>query len=86
MSDNNSIWDISSKTIILAVDLVVDESLNLPQRVAAALQTPRVENAIRKALEAEAKKQAVLAMHNFNPAKGANLRTHVANRMPKPNA
>jgi len=56
MSDNNSIWDISSKTIILAVDLVVDESLNLPQRVAAALQTPGVKKTIRKALEAEAKK------------------------------
>ncbi len=56
MSDNNSIWDISSKTIILAFDLVVDESLNLPQRFAAALQTPGVKNTIRKALEAEAKK------------------------------
>ncbi len=43
----------------------------------AAAPIPRV------AVEAEAKKQAVLAMHNFNPAKGANLRTHVANRMPK---
>lgn len=43
----------------------------------AAAPIPRV------AVEAEAKKQAVLAMQTFNPAKGANLRTHVANRMPK---
>jgi DNA-directed RNA polymerase sigma subunit (sigma70/sigma32) len=43
----------------------------------AAAPLPRV------AIEAEAKRQAVLAMQTFNPAKGANLRTHVANRMPK---
>jgi DNA-directed RNA polymerase specialized sigma subunit len=65
-----------------------------PDKLHSLLQyvDPTVQNRVqqfaaapvaRVAVEAEAKKQAVLAMHNFNPAKGANLRTHVANRMPK---
>lgn len=34
-------------------------------------------------IEAQAKKEAVYAMQNFNPTKGASLRTHVSNRMQK---
>jgi DNA-directed RNA polymerase specialized sigma subunit len=37
----------------------------------------------RVAIEAEAKKQAVFAMGTYNPKKGASLKTHVQNRMPK---
>lgn len=37
----------------------------------------------RATIEAEAKKQAVIAFRTYNPKKGASLRTHVGNRMPK---
>ncbi len=37
----------------------------------------------RVAIEAEAKKQAVIAMGTYNPKKGASLKTHVTHRMPK---
>jgi len=37
----------------------------------------------RATIEAEAKKQAVVAFQTYNPKKGASLRTHVGNRMPK---
>jgi len=37
----------------------------------------------RATIEAEAKKQAVVAFRTYNPKKGASLRTHVGNRMPK---
>ncbi len=37
----------------------------------------------RIAIEAEAKKQAVIAFNTFNPKKGASLKTHVGHRMQK---
>lgn len=37
----------------------------------------------RTAIEAEAKKQAAIALRTYNPKKGASLKTHVTNRMPK---
>lgn len=37
----------------------------------------------RIAIEAEAKKQAAIALGTYNPKKGASIKTHVTNRMPK---
>ena len=56
MSEESSIKDIASQTVVLAFDLVADETVNLPERVASALQSAALKNAIHKALESEAKK------------------------------
>lgn len=56
MSENGGITNILSQTVILSFDLVVDETENLPKRVASALQSQEMVNVIQKAFEDEAKK------------------------------
>lgn len=77
----NTVWrrwkrkktEIDLSNLLTHVDPVIQRSVNKFQTA----PLPRI------AIEAEAKKQALMAFVSYNPKKGASLKTHVGHRMAK---